>query len=95
MSYVLAESEREKRAAAEAIDLLENPAWEAVIRDATREAHAARAVIFGGVKFETADQMGLAVARAQGSLAALQNVVLEVYRRANKEVPTHVSTLFQ
>ena len=87
--------DREAREAAAAIDLLDNPAWQSVLNDAKREAQAARSVIFGNREYETAEKMGLAVARAQGSLAVLRNVVLEVYRRANKEVPPHVAALFE
>jgi hypothetical protein len=71
-----------------ALDVLEHPGFKAVLADIGREAKAARKVIFSGdVPFE--------IDRARGSLRVLQNIVLAVYRRANKEVPDNVKSLFE
>lgn len=87
--------DREARESAAAIDMLENPAWVSLLNDVAREAKAARSVIFGGTTFDSAEKMGLGIARAQGTLAVLRNIVLEVYRRANREVPPPVAALFE
>jgi hypothetical protein len=83
--------ERDKREAAAAADLLEHPGWQVVIKDVTREAKAARGVLFANLKPEAEIQY----AHARGTLAVLKNIVLAVYRRANKEVPPNVASLFE
>lgn len=80
--------ERDQREAAAAFDLLENPGWADVLRDVAREAKAARAVLFNE---NTPEQH----AHARGSLAVLKNLVLNVHRRANKDVPPNVAALFE
>jgi hypothetical protein len=81
--------ERERRDSAAAADVLEHPGFGDVLKDAAREAEAARGVIFDDTKSEKEQSF------ARGSLKVLKNIVLAVYRRANKEVPPQVVALFK
>lgn len=88
-SQNLTAQERERRDSAAAADVLEHPGFGDVLKDAAREAEAARGVIFDDTKSEKEQSF------ARGSLKVLKNIVLAVYRRANKEVPPQVTALFK
>ena len=82
---------RDQRETSLATDLLEHPGWGDVIKDVTREAKAARNMLLSGNEEITESQR----AHARGSFAVLKNVVVGVYRRANKEVPANIAALFE
>lgn len=90
MSVTVQEEQRGQWAS----DLAEHPGFLEFLKDCIREAVAARAVIFHG-QAATADELGLKVARARGTLDVLRNVLLEVYRRGNTEPPERVKALFE
>lgn len=75
-------------------DLIESPGWKELLADIAVEARAARRVIFA-ITEETAEETGLSVIRARGSLAVLRNIVTNVYERANVPLPTDIKTLFE
>jgi hypothetical protein len=89
MNENLSAEERDKREAAVAADLLEHPGFQAALKDVSREAKAARGVIFNDAAGDKEHSF------ARGSLAVLRNIVLAVYWRANKEVPPNVAALFE
>lgn len=91
MNARLQAQERDRRGEAVAVDLLEHPGWADVIKDVIREAKAARTVLLSGNEELTESQR----AHARGSFAVLKNIVTEVYRRANKEVPANIAALFE
>lgn len=77
-----------------AVDLLEHPGFRELLHDIEVEATAARRVIFAP-EGASAEEEGLAAARARGSLKALFNVVLSLYVRANVPIPPAVESLFR
>jgi hypothetical protein len=91
----MTEQQREQREAATSADLLEHPGFLAILKDAVKEARAARGIILYGGDAENVEQYVTKVERARGSLAVLKNLVLAVYRRANKEVPDNVKSQFE
>lgn len=82
----------ERKESAAALDLLEHPGWKDVMKDVAREAKAARGILLGTATV-TPESMGRE--HAAGSFAVLKNVVMAIYRRANKEVPAEVSAMFE
>lgn len=72
-----------------AVDLIDHPGFKHLLADVTREAKAARAVIFNDVASEKEQS------HARGSLKVLQHIVLAVFKRANHEPPAHVAALFE
>lgn len=79
----------ESRARSVAADLVEHPAWEDILRDVAREAKAARKAVFNEASSEREQS------HARGIIKVLNNLVLGVYRRANKEVPPNIAALFE
>ena len=83
---------RDAREGAAAADLLDHPGWVDVLKHIAVEAKAARSVLLGaGVDLTN----GTAPSHAKGSLDVLRNIVLAIYRRANKEIPPNVAALFE
>lgn len=76
-------------------DLLDHPAFKTLLADAAREAKAARGIILYGPDAASSEEYVTKAERARGSLAVLKNIVLGVYRRANKEVPPQIAAMFE
>lgn len=90
MNAAQASQALEQREAASALDLIEHPGWHDVVRHVMKEAKAARGILLGGDEESPAK-----VSHARGSLLVLKNIVLDVYRRANKEIPANIAALFE
>ena len=79
-----------------ASDLVEDPAFSKVFLPlVAHEAKAARKVILFGSNEETADETGMKVAFARGTLAVLKQIVRDIYEDANVKVPEHIASLFE
>jgi alkylation response protein AidB-like acyl-CoA dehydrogenase len=77
-----------------AVDLLESRGWQEMLVDLRTEAAAARRVIFYAAAI-TAEETGIAVLRARGSLAVIRNLLTNLYIRANVPIPPDIKVLFE
>lgn len=90
----LSRQEVDEQRGAWAVDLVRHPGFLDFQRSIERELRAARGILIAS-RSASAEELGLTIARAQGVIESLRNIVNGVYELANEKVPERIKSLFE